>query len=44
MDKRKGGASKFSAEKFFCHSAEYFVGHPFCAVFQKFPGSEEVYG
>ena len=24
--------------------ADYFVGQPFCAVFQKFSGSEKVYG
>ncbi len=43
-DKRKWGASRFSAEKFLSHSAEYFVGQTFCAVFQKFSGSEKVYG
>ena len=44
-DKRTGGgASRFSAETFLSHSAEYFVGQPFCAVFQKFPSSEKVYG
>ena len=43
MDKR-GGLSRFSVEKIFSHSAEYFVGQTFCAVFQKFSGSEKVYG
>ncbi len=43
-DKRKGGASRFSAERFLSHSAEYFVGQPFCAVFRKFSGSEKVNG
>ena len=42
--KERGGASRFSAETFLSHSAEYFVGQPFCAVFQKFSGSEKVYG
>ncbi len=42
--KERGGASRFSAEKFLCHSAEYFVGHSFCAVFQKFSVSEKVFG
>ena len=39
-----GGASAISAEYFLSHSAEYFVGQPFCAVFQKFCGSKNVYG
>ncbi len=43
-DKRKGGASRFSAEKFLFHSAEYFVRQPFYAVFQNIAGSEKVYG
>ncbi len=43
-DKRKGGASRFSAENFLFHSAEYFVRQPFCAVFQNFYGNEKVYG
>ena len=38
------GASGFSAEKFLSHGGEYFVGQPFCAVFHKFCGSEELYG
>ena len=38
------GASRFSAEKFLSHTAEYSVGQPFCAVFLKFSGSEELYG
>ncbi len=37
------GASTISAEYFLSHSAEYFVGQPFCAVFQKFSGSKNVY-
>ena len=40
----RGGASTISAENFLSHSAEYFVGQPFCAVFQKFSSSEKVYG
>ncbi len=42
--KERGGASRFSAEKFLSHSGEYFVGQPFCAVFQKISGGEELYG
>ena len=42
--KERGGASRFSAQSFLSDSAEFFVGQPFCAVFQKFSGSEEVYG
>ena len=31
--------------KFFCPTVpKYFVGEPFCAVFQKISGSEKVYG
>ena len=31
--------------KFFCLTMpKYFIGEPFCAVFQKMSGSEEVYG
>ena len=41
-DKRKGGgASKSSAEDFLSNSAEYFVGQPFCAVFQNFSGAKK---
>ncbi len=43
-DKRNGEASRFSVENFLSHSAEYFVGQPFCAVFQKYSGSEKGYG
>ena len=39
-----GGVSRFSAENFLSHSAQYFVGQPFCAVFQNFSGSEKVCG
>ena len=42
--KDRGEGSIFSAEKFLSHSAEYFVGQPFCRVSQKFSGNEEVYG
>ena len=38
------GASTISAEKILSHSAEYSIGQPFCAVFQKLSGSEKVYG
>ena len=41
---KEGGASRFSDEKFLSHGDEYFVGQPFCAVFQKFSGSENVFG
>ena len=34
--------SRFSDENFLSHSAEKFVGEPFCAVFQKISGSEKV--
>ncbi len=37
---QRGGVSKFSVEKNFSHSAEYFVGQPCCSVFQKLSGSE----
>ena len=40
----RAGASTISAENFLSHSAEYFVGQPFCAVFEKFSSSEKVYG
>ncbi len=39
-----GGVPRFSVEKFLSHGGEYFLGQPFCAVFQKFSGSEELYG
>ena len=44
IERGGGGVSRFSAENFLSHSAEYFVGQPFCAVFQKFSGSEKVCG
>ena len=43
VDKR-GGVTRFSVKKKFSHSAEYFVGQPYCAVFNKISGSEKVYG
>ena len=43
MDKR-GGVTRFSVKKKFSHSAEYIVGQPYCAVFNKISGSEKVYG
>ena len=36
--------SRFFVEIFMSHSAENFIGEPFCAVFQKISGSEKVYG
>ena len=44
MDKRGGGLPRFSVEKILSPSAEFSIGQPFCAVFQKFFGSEKVYG
>ncbi len=45
-DKTKGVGEHqdFPPKSFLSHSAEYFVGQPFCAVFQKFSGSEKVFG
>ena len=43
VDKR-GGVTRFSVKKKFSHSAEYFVGQPYCALFNKISGSEKVYG
>ncbi len=43
MDKA-GGSIKIFRRKNFLHSAEHFVGLTFGAVFQKFSGSEKVYG
>ena len=42
--KRGGGSIKIFRRKNFVHSAEHFVGLTFGAVFQKFSGSEKVYG
>ncbi len=44
MDKRGGGSIKIFRRKFFVSVPKIFVGEPFCAVFQKVSGSEEVYG
>ncbi len=44
MDKRGGGSIKIFRRKFFVSVPKNFVGEPFCAVFQKVSGSEEVYG
>ena len=38
------GVSRLSVKNFLSHSAENFVGEPFCAVFQKKSGSEKVNG
>ena len=36
---------QYSLSKFFCLTMpKIFVGEPFCAVFQKYSGSEKVYG
>ncbi len=43
MDKGRG-VSRFPVENFFSHSAECFVGPPFCAMFNKLSGGEKVYG
>ena len=37
----EGGISRLSAGKLLFHGGDYFVGQPFCAVFQKSSGSEE---
>ncbi len=42
--KRGGGSIKIFRRKNFVHSAEHFVGLTFGAVFQKFSGSEKVFG
>ena len=42
--KERRGASTVSAEKVLSHSSEYFIGQHFCAVFEKFSGSEKVSG
>ncbi len=44
MDKGRGRCIKIFRRKNFLHSAEFFVGLTFDAVFQKFSGSEKVYG
>ncbi len=41
---KEGGSIKISAEKFLSQSGEYFLGQPFCAVFQKISGSKNAYG
>ena len=41
----KGGEYQGFASKIFCVTVpKNLVGEPFCAVFQKFSGSEKVYG
>ncbi len=44
MDKRGGNIKIFLSKKFSVTVPKNFVGQPFCAVFQKFSGSEKVYG
>ncbi len=45
IKQRGWGSIKIYRQKFFLsHNAEYFVGQPFCAMFQKFSGSEKVSG
>ena len=44
MDNRGGGSQDFPSEKFCFTMPNFFVGEPFCAVFQKISGSEKVYG
>ncbi len=47
MDKRgegRKGVSQFSVELVGLTVPKNFVGEPFCPVFQKISGSEEVYG
>ena len=43
-EREKEGDSVSSVESFLSHSAEKMVREPFCAVFQKVSGSENVYG
>ena len=41
----RGGKYQGFPSNFFCLTVpKNFVGEPFCAVFQKFSGSEKVYG
>ena len=45
IDKRGEGEYQDFPSKFFClRLPKNFVEEPFCAVFQKFSGSEKVYG
>ena len=44
MCKREGGTQDFPSEKFCFRMPIFFVGEPFCAVFQKNSGSEKGYG
>ena len=44
MDKREGVVSSFSLKVFCLTMPKHFVGELFCAVFQKIPVSENVYG
>ncbi len=39
-----GGHQDFLSKNFSLTLPKIFVGQPFCAVFQKFSGSEKVYG
>ena len=43
MDKRGGGPQGFPSETFCFTMPNFFVGEPFCAVFQKISGSEKDY-
>ena len=42
--RKKSGVPGFPVEKLLSHTAEKFVGEPFCAVFQKISGIAEIYG
>ena len=44
MDKRRGGSQDFPSEKFCFTMPNFFVGEPFCAVFQKNSGSQKDLG
>ena len=42
MDKRGGGSQDFPSEKFFFTMPNFFVGGPFCDVFQKISGTKSI--
>ena len=39
---RGGGVSRFTVQTFLSHSAKNSLAEPFCAMFDKIPGSEKV--
>ena len=44
MNRRGGGSQDFPSEKFCFTMPNFFVGEPFCAVFQKNSGSQKDHG